>query len=390
MIYKFMVLADLHWGAMDPILTYDNLKLVTDFIKEMRGEIDFVVIAGDYFDYRIQLNSKTSIYAVKWFEDLMDTCRKNGVRKVRMFKGTREHDNDQLEVFRPAYEDDTGYFRLYNETTSERLFHDLKVVFCPDENINLIDYNETKWNQFVPFCDLGFFHGNFDTILPRIEYERIQSGKLPIMVYEYERFAKLIRGPLISGHWHVATEDRSLYYVGSFDRWKFGEEEPKGFIYGCYNTETSEYFIHRIINENARIYRTLILTDDEYKGPADFAQAYDQIKNLLANDSMMQLRVVFIMSKNDPDLLEAFNVFQKHFSSSRQVKMEVKNLQKREEKKLKKKIAETTSKQISFIFDKDVRSVPKIIHQFLADWKGVEIPLEKIEKYVNKYLDFNR
>ena len=56
MTYKFIVLADIHWGAMDSYTMYNNLEVVLEFIRQMQNELDFVIIAGDYFDYRLQLN----------------------------------------------------------------------------------------------------------------------------------------------------------------------------------------------------------------------------------------------------------------------------------------------------------------------------------------------
>ena len=33
---------------------------------------------------------------------------------------------------------------------------------------------EKYYNKFIPHPNIGFFHGNFDTILPDIEYNRIR------------------------------------------------------------------------------------------------------------------------------------------------------------------------------------------------------------------------
>ena len=386
MVYRFLAIADIHWGAMDSQTTYDNLQLVTRFIREMAGEIDFVVICGDYFDYRIQLNSKTALLAVQWFDELMTVCRETGVQKVRMFRGTREHDNDQMEIFRPTYEDDSGYFRLYNTTTSEELLPELKVIFCPDENINLLDYYDVYWDQFIPFPDIGFFHGNFSSILPSIEFNRIQEHHLPTMVYEYEVMSKLIRGPMIAGHWHIPQDNDSLFYVGSFDRWRFGEEEPKGFIYGAYDTKRSKYFIRRVENILARHYDTMIITDENCRYPADFSLLVDRIHGAIRANSTLQLRVVYMMSTDDEDLRKTLSVFQQQLSSMRQVKIEIKDLAKKEEKEHHRKDVEKKSQEYEYVFNRDVKAIPSIIQKFILDRKGETLPVEAIEKYIGKYL----
>ena len=387
MIYRFLAIADIHWGAQDSQLTYDNLCLVTKFIEEMKGQIDFVVVCGDYFDYRVQLNSKTALLAVRWFDDLISTCLKTGVKKVRVIKGTREHDNDQLEVFRPTYVDGSGYCMIYDTTKVEDLFSDLRVIFCPDENLNMVDYERYYWDRFIPNPDMGFFHGNFSNVLPSIEYRRIQEHHLPTMIYDYAGLSRLIKGPMIAGHWHIPQEDGSEYYVGSFDRWKFGEEEPKGFIYGAYDTENSRYFIHRVENLWARKFKTLMITDDEYRQPSEFAELADRVRTELNSDPQMQLRILYIISNPDDNLHKTFQVFQQQFSSNHRVKIDLKDLVKKEQRTERRKEVESESREYDYIFNSDQTQIPAIIQKFIEDKKGVALSLDTVKRYISKYLE---
>jgi len=385
--YKFIVLADLHWGAMDSYKMYNNLQLVLEFIRQMKDSLDFIIIAGDYFDYRLQLNSKTALAAVQWFDELVNTCRESNIKKIRMFKGTREHDNDQLEIFRPPYELDDGYFKIFNTTESEELLPGLRCIYCPDENMNLSEYHQVYYSKFIPHPNIGFFHGNFDTILPDIEFNRIQEHNLATMIYEYDKFSKLIKGPMISGHWHVKNEHKSLYYVGSYDRWKFNEEEDKGFIYGEIDTDTNEYFIHRVNNPLATQYKTIIVSSDEYSTPEQFASLSNMINDYLKDDSEIKLRVSYLLSSNNDEALVNYNIFQRQYSTCKQVKIEIKDLVKREAKKVKKKQVEIEASKYQYIFDSDLKNIPNIVHQFILDNKSVDIPTATIAKYINKYLE---
>ena len=387
MIYKFIVLADIHWGAMDSYTMYNNLELVLEFIKQKKNDLDFVVIAGDYFDYRLQLNSKTALLAIDWFDKLVTTCKDSNVKKIRVFKGTREHDNDQLEVFRPSYELDDGYLKIFNITTSEELLPGLQCVYCPDENMNLEEYHRTYYNKFIPYPNIGFFHGNFDTILPDIEYNRIQEHQLATMIYEYDRFAKLIKGPLISGHWHVKNEYESLYYVGSYDRWKFNEEDDKGFIYSEIDTETNAYLIHRVINPLARQYKTIIVSSDECSTPEQFASLANTVNSYLKDDPSIMIRVSYLLGNTSEEAILNFNVFQKQYVTSKQVKIDLKDLVKREAKKAKKKQVEVEASKYQYVFDSDLKNIPEIVHKFILDNKEVDIPISTIEKYIKKYLE---
>ena len=387
MIYKFITFADVHWGAMDSTLMYNNLELILEFIRQMKDEIDFVVIAGDYFDYRLQLNSKTALLAIEWFDRLISTCKESNVKKVRMFKGTREHDNDQLEVFRHPYETDDGFFKIFNNTKSEELLPGLRCVYCPDENMNLSLYHQVYYNEFIPHPNIGFFHGNFDTILPEIEFNRIQEHNLSTMIYEYSRFSRVIKGPLISGHWHVKSDYDSLFYVGSFDRWKFNEEEDKGFIYGEINTETDEYFIHRINNPLAAEYKTIIVNSDDCSTPEQFAILSNTINETICKDSDMKLRVSYLMGTSNDEAMINFNLFQRKYATNRQVRIDLKDLVKREAKKTKKKQVEVQASKYHYVFNSDIKNIPEIVHQFILDSKNIDVPTPTIHKYISKYLE---
>ena len=382
MIYKFLALADIHWGAMDSQYTYENLRMVLKFIRRMKNEIDFLVICGDYFDYRIQLNSKTALYAIQWMDELVKTCKECGVKKIRILKGTQEHDNDQLEIFRPNYEDDSGYFRI-----SEQLFDDLRVVYCPDETINSREYHELHWREFVPNPDIGFFHGNFDYQLPEIEYKRIMDNHLPTIIYEYGRMSRLIKGPLISGHWHVPTEKGAAYYVGSYDRWMFGEEEPKGFLLGAYDTQTHNYLIERIENIQARVFKTRIVTSEEVSTPKEFSELASQIRDQLREDADMKLRILYLLSSEDIDILTTFNEFQRQFANNSQVRIVIKDLVKRAERKKKKEEVQLSSDKYDYVFNSDPKAIPDIIRQYIRDKRNIDIPSDVIVKYVGKYLE---
>ena len=386
MIYKFLAISDIHWGAMDTNILYEDLNLFLEYIKSNKDNIDFIVICGDYFDTRLQLNSKTALTAIKWFDEFMKTCKDNNVKKVRMIKGTREHDNDQLEVFRPNYELNDNYFKLYNTTESELLFPDLRCIFCPDESMNLEEYHQIYSNKFEPSPDIGFFHGNFDVILPSIEYDRIQNNHLPTMIYEYEKFSKIVKGPLIAGHWHDHDKHGSLYYIGSYDRWKFGEDKDKGFIYGEYDTENNNYTIDRIKNTLAREYKTIIATSDEVYSASDFSHIMGNIENLLAENVDMRIKFTYIITKEDTEGLINVDTLQKRFATSNRVKIVIKNLVQKEIKKKKKKNTTLESSKYNYIFDSDSKHIPKIIQKFIKDTKDEDISIDEVNKYILKYL----
>ena len=382
MKYNILAIADIHWGAMDPDEMYNNLQYFLDFIR-MKGDIDLVVICGDYFDYRLTLNSKAALKALRWFDELYNTCKDNGVKKLRAIKGTKEHDNDQWEAIHPR---ETGeFFKKFYICTSEETLPDLHCIYCPDETVNLKDYEELYLKEMMSHHDIGFFHGNFDTQLPKMVIDQNLEANIPSIIYFKDHWSKVIDGPLVSGHWHVFTDLDPLIYIGSYDRWAFGEEEDKGFLYIQYDTNSHSYYWKHIENPFARKYNTIIIDNTLCVTPDDFANLTQDIQDLKKSDPEMKIRVVYqITSENDESLVN-FNEFRNLISSIKNVKVDVKDfVKKRNKEKQKEKVAISSGKY-SYILDHPLE-IKSNIHEYLLREKNIDIPLETIDSIIGKYI----
>ena len=382
MKYNILAIADIHWGAMDSDEMYNNLQYFLDFIR-MKGDIDLVVICGDYFDYRLTLNSKAALKALRWFDELYNTCKDNGVKKLRAIKGTKEHDNDQWEAIHPR---ETGeFFKKFYICTSEETLPDLHCIYCPDETVNLKDYEELYLKEMMSRHDIGFFHGNFDTQLPKMVIDQNLEANIPSIIYFKDHWSKVIDGPLVSGHWHVFTDLDPLIYIGSYDRWAFGEEEDKGFLYIQYDTNSHSYYWKHIENPFARKYNTIIIDNTLCVTPDDFANLTQDIQDLKKSDPEMKIRVVYqITSENDESLVN-FNEFRNLISSIKNVKVDVKDfVKKRNKEKQKEKVAISSGKY-SYILDHPLE-IKSNIHEYLLREKNIDIPLETIDSIIGKYI----
>ena len=382
MKYNILAIADIHWGAMDPDEMYNNLQYFLDFIR-MKGDIDLVVICGDYFDYRLTLNSKAALKALRWFDELYNTCKDNGVKKLRAIKGTKEHDNDQWEAIHPR---ETGeFFKKFYICTSEETLPDLHCIYCPDETVNLKDYEELYLKEMMSHHDIGFFHGNFDTQLPKMVIDQNLEANIPSIIYFKDHWSKVIDGPLVSGHWHVFTDLDPLIYIGSYDRWAFGEEEDKGFLYIQYDTNSHSYYWKHIENPFARKYNTIIIDNTLCVTPDDFANLTQDIQDLKKSDPETKIRVVYqITSENDESLVN-FNEFRNLISSIKNVKVDVKDfVKKRNKEKQKEKVAISSGKY-SYILDHPLE-IKSNIHEYLLREKNIDIPLETIDSIIGKYI----
>ena len=382
MRYNIVSIADIHWGAMDPDEMYNNLQYFLDFIK-MRGDIDLVVICGDYFDYRLTLNSKAALKALRWFDELYNTCINSGVKRLRMIRGTKEHDNDQLEAIHPR---ETGkFFKKFYVTTTEETLPDLNCIYCPDETLNLHEYEKLYMDQMMSIHDIGFFHGNFDIKLPKLVINQNLESEIPSIIYFKDYWSKFINGPMIAGHWHVFTDSDPLIYIGSYDRWIFGEEEDKGFLFTQYNTEDHSYYWKHIVNPFAKKYESIIIDNSLCISPDDFANLHNDIIDLKKSDPEMKIRVVYQITIDNEESLVNFNEFKNVISSMKNIKIDVKDFVKKRNKEKQKERVAISSGRYSYILNNPY-DIKQNIHEFLLRERNIDIPVEIIDSIIGKYI----
>jgi len=381
--YNILTLADVHYGVMEPQLQYENLELFLIFLQRYRN-IDLVVILGDYFHSQLPLNSQSAISAIQWMNRLYSTAKQNGVKKIRVIKGTKEHDNEQLESFREL-EDESGFFKIFNVNTYEETLPELKCLYCPDENINAKDYKVKYIDNLLKFPNIGFFHGSFDIVLPDIVVQLSEETSMKSIIYEYNFWSKIIQGPMVAGHWHDGTELDSLIYIGSYDRWSFNEMQSKGFGFIQIDTDTNKYFYKKIKNEFAMDYITYNIDTHMYTIIQDYTAFIKNIDHEISKDKKQKIRVVINIT-DEKDINDTFIMsIKQYFINNKSVKIVTKNKLKSNKKDEKKKRNTEVKNKYEFIFDKSL-SKAEVIQKFILEYKNKEIPIDKIQKVVNKYI----
>lgn len=380
---KILAIADIHWGAMNSEILYNNLSLVLDTIKN--NSIDLVVVLGDYFDYKLALNSKQALFAIHWMDELINTCKASNVKKIRILKGTHEHDNNQLEVF-SKYDNGDGYFRLFNVNTIEETLPGLKCLYASDENIYTKDYHTIYKDNLNSFLDVGFFHGNFDFAMPSMICEKYLNNEICNILFQYDIFSKIIRGPLVAGHWHVSMQHDRALYCGSFDRWKYGEEDPKGFYIIDYDTDDYSYSLNFIENKNARIYKELSYNLSVDTESSFYTNIIEEVANKY-NLTDEHIKLVFYNYSNDLSVSEYIDSIRRHFINIPNVKIVEKTDKISKQKKEEIKSKEIDLKQeYAFIFDKSL-SISEKIQNYIFLKKGKSIPVDIIDKFISPYID---
>lgn len=273
-VYDYVIeihIADLHFGATDPQKQYTILK--EQFINKLyQINFDILSIDGDIFDRKYMANSPVIYYAMEFIRECAVLCSTRNATMV-IIGGTESHDAGQLQLFY-NYKNNTNLDIRIVESTRFEYIKGLKVLCIPEEYNKGADY----YYQFLDeIYDTVFMHGTVVGSVYGANKENLSSTKYP--VFSIESFCRC-KGPIICGHVHKAMCLNSyIYYCSNPIRYKFGEEEDKGFCIVIHDKKTFRHSFNFIPIESFR-YDTIDIKSLEYGNP-DNVVGY--LNNLLAN-----------------------------------------------------------------------------------------------------------
>ena len=377
MKYKGVMIADIHFGALPVERLYNELEIFLDFIE--KKSLDFIVILGDWFDKKINLNSKDAKYSTVFFERICQICIDNDI-KLRIIQGTESHDNSQLEVLEILAKNKPVDFKVFYEVEEEELFPDFNVLYVPEEYINSIDEKYGKYMNKK--YDMIFGHGMIQEVkfAALIQSSETTMKKAPI--FKSKMLCDMCYGPIFFGHIHTKDifNDR-LYYVGSYSRWKFGEEEDKGFYYVKYENDTKEFEAKFIVNNKAMKYDTIEIYEKEsgfYKLNTENQIKY--IQNLIKSFEYDFLRLQFYIPQGYENENLLINMVNESFGKYKNLKLDFKvNSKIKSKREVEEKINLLLDKY-GFIFDNKLDTYTKI-NKFILEKYNKDISVEKIKEY---------
>ena len=345
-------IADLHFGVIDPQLQYSILN--EQFLNYIDGMniLDIVSVNGDIFDHKFMANSDAVVYAIYFMNRLVDICRRKGASLI-LISGTGSHDADQLKIFSPLMRDPTVDIRVIFDT--QFIYVKGKKILCIPE---LYNKGEAYYNHFLMHSgqyDACYMHGTFIGGIAGKNKRDLGSNREP--VFDIEDFGSC-RGPIISGHNHVhSCYKQDFYYCGSPLRWRYGEEEEKGFIILLHNIRTRQYMVHLEPIKSFR-YDTVYL-DHMLNGDPRFIVQYLQE---LKDKGIDHIRVKF--TKNDVDKIALLKSYYRNRSD---IKIETDF----EQAKIKKELEQMSEEyqQYDYLFDKN-QSPESILVQYINQEEG--------------------
>ena len=297
-----ITIADLHFGALDPKVQYEIIK--EQFIDEINKLplVDIISINGDLFDRRSMSDSDATLYASMFMADIR-TVAINKNASVILISGTKQHDADQLKIFYHYLNDPSFDLRIVENIQFEYVKG--ARVLCIPELYNIPEEVYSNFLKYSGTYDLCMMHGTFEGAI-------YGNNAGLSRLFTIEDFGNCL-GPISSGHVHVpGCLNRDFYYCGSPLRWKFGEEQTKGFMIFLYDMDTRYYYTHMIPIESFRY----ITVNIDHIIDSDPKVIIDYINNLKETQNIHYLRLEI---KSDANA-DTMNIIKEYFHTNNTVK----------------------------------------------------------------------
>lgn len=336
-------IADIHFGAIDPETEYNIL--VEQFLTPIsKIKFDILSIDGDLFDKKFLASATAVDYASRFVYDCVNLCIMNNATML-VLAGTKSHDADQLSMFYGlTYRDDVD-FRIIEDCHFEYV-KGLKILCIPEEYGKPAEYYADK---LCDIYDTVFMHGTIVGSVYGANKYLLETKKAP--VFNLEAFAGC-RGPIIAGHVHKAACFESyMYYVSNPVRYRFGEEEEKG--YGIVLHSPRGHLYHFCPIESFR-YDTIDIRDIQYNDPSQITAYLDNLKA----QGIDHVRIDF-SSKND---ITAQNLVEKYYANDPRVAIKRYTDSSNKEKPVIENTIDEKYSKMDFLIDPGLDSYTKFVN----------------------------
>lgn len=388
--YEGVVIADIHIGSVDTTRLKQELDEYFIHYIENLSKLDFIVIAGDYFDHRLTLGEEASSFAISLMDKIVKIAKYHYDPKagkfcpIRIVYGTESHEVNQYTAF-SIYENRTDVdFKVIHSVSDEELLPGLKVLYIPEEYIFSKEDTYKDYLYSDKEYDYVFGHGVITDIMIALSPAKFDGSRKRVPTFAAEELEKVCRGEVYFGHYHVNSEiDEAVYYCGSYTRWCFGEEAPKGFYHLECSPKKLQYHHEFIENELAPKYVTISFNANEKL----FSSTDDLIEEMNRRDKIMQdlgvehTRYVFNLPDgyaNDASLKE---VLHERYRDNSSVKVKIDNDASEVKYQADKEVLNEMKNKYGFIFDPNMSTEDKVSN-FLNTEYQKEMSPEKVKHYL--------
>ena len=389
--YTGIVISDIHVGALNlEKLHNEYLELLIKRIYSMK-KLDFLIIAGDFFDHKFYLNDKEATTAYVMLKESVLACKaKEAV--IRIVYGTESHECDQYNIL--------SLLKIYDKievvkyAKEEELLEDLHILYLPEEHLLDKDRYYEKFFSNTKKYDYVFGHGIVREVMKDVvvhiqNSESTTNKRKKVPIFTSTELNRICKGQVYFGHYHMNQEiDNKIFSIGSFSRWKFGEEGRKGYYILHCNTEKNKYEQEYVENTMADSYTTISFGYDNkvFKSKEDMDESLLSVEKLIERDVYNNVRFVFNIPSDVENPEATMNYLKEKFKYNNKIKLEIVHGYIEEKRKQQKEQVKSDNEKYSFIFDKNLELEDKI-SRFIAIEYDKNIPTSNISNYIYKNLN---
>lgn len=387
MKYKGYVISDIHIGSKNIENLYEEYKKI--FIENLKKDnVDFVIICGDYFDHKLFLNEKDSAYAYAMMVDIIEATNKD--TKIRLIYGTESHECNQYEIISKLSTIYNRDIKVIKYVTDEFLYQDLHILYLPEEHLHNKDEYYSKYFENDKTYDYIFGHGVIREAMKEAatQIETQSKKRKTVPVFSTAELRRICKGETYFGHYHVNCDMDDVFYVGSFSRWQFGEEEAKGFYKITCDTTKNKYKHEFIENTMAPVYKTISFGYENkvFESHDDMEKSLNRIDDIFKDNILDHVRFVFNIPSDyeDPEFLMLY--LKERYKFNNNVKLEITNGYIDMKRKQQKEEVKKENDKYSFIFDRSMSLEDKTSYFIKIEYNR-DISSDIISDYLYKPLE---
>lgn len=251
MKFRHVNFSDIHFGACDPKLFYENeLVPLLEAIADIEN-LGIVTSAGELYDKRVHYDDPVVTYSHKFINDLRDICYRKSAA-LALCAGTRSHEGNQYDLLK-SYED----IYIYDDVGILKV-DGVSFRFIPD--LAYDNYTIFKDRTFTSKVDITVMHGLIEGAIPVADILSTHTRKkdITVRVKDLQEYTRLYT---VAGHVHKRMNIASnIWYTGATRASSYKDANIKRFGIDNIEVYDDDYRLNFIHNKYSPIYRTENMT----------------------------------------------------------------------------------------------------------------------------------
>lgn len=195
---------------------------------EATAALDLILMGGDLFDAGLAYADGLIPEIEEWALSHLLLCAKHHI-VFRILEGTHSHDRNQSTMFLKLVKQHgipVDILYIDKVWVEKHAGLGISILYVPD--FTTID-EQSMWEKVeAAMLEAGVDQVDYVNLHGAFSYQMPPIPDVQRTCHRMERFLKITRQYLFSGHIHLPSVYERIYCNGSFDRLNHGEQDPKG------------------------------------------------------------------------------------------------------------------------------------------------------------------